>query len=122
MRSNHPIESFYIPLLMAIAAVFVGVALPELHIKLSSAEATVLNALAVILILAAAVLAYRALKLRTSTDSRGGRGGNATSIGDANKVSGGRGGSANGGTGGAGGNATARGNRSVVKGGKGGAG
>jgi hypothetical protein len=122
MRSKHPIESFYIPLLMAIAAGFVGFALPELHIRLSSAEATALNGVAVILIVAAAVLAYRTQNLRASSGGRGGRGGDATSIGVANKVSGGHGGVANGGTGGAGGNATARGNRSVVKGGRGGAG
>lgn len=124
MPVKHPYETFYVPLLFLVAGALVGFAFPELHIHLSPAAATTMNALAVLLIIIAAVLAYRALSRQPQPNAggRGGKGGDATSIGYDNKVTGGQGGDANGGSGGAGGNATARGNRSVVKGGKGGAG
>lgn len=117
---RHPVESFYIPLLLWIASVLVAIAQPVLQISISYGEAVAMNALAILLLVAGGLLGYRALP--GAKAGRGGQGGRATSVGDDNRATGGDGGAANGGIGGRGGDAMVRGNRSTAKGGKGGAG
>ena len=114
--SKHPVETFYIPLLLSIAAALVS-SLSELPMWLT----VCLYAAAGVLVIVAAVFAYRSRKSENSS-GRGGSGGAAESFGNSNDVTGGKGGNANAGRGGAGGNAKVRGNNSVAKGGDGGAG
>jgi hypothetical protein len=118
--ADHPVDTYYVPLLMTVASVLAGVAVPALEIHISHSAATALNALSVILFLTAGVLAYRTMK--GNATRRGGRGGRASVIGDNSTAQGGQGGNSTGGTGGTGGNATVRGNNSVARGGDGGTG
>lgn len=118
--SDHPHDTFYIPLLLGVAALLVGFGLPALGVTVSHSIAWTLNVSAPVLVIAAGILAYRTRK--KSVVGRGGRGGSATTVGDGNTAHGGKGGNANGGIGGDGGHAAVRGSGSVARGGDGGAG
>jgi uncharacterized membrane protein YgcG len=117
--SRHPYETFYIPLLLAIATITASLAL-SLN-ALPAWAKVALYVVASVLVLFAGILAYQVRK-SSKPSGRGGRGGIAESFGSGNTVTGGKGGDANSGVGGAGGNAVVRGNNSVVKGGDGGVG
>ncbi len=112
--------TFWIPLLLGIATVALGLGLPTMGINLPVGSSVVAVALAVLLIIWAGILAYRA---RAQTDTLGGgRGGHAWVEGNFSRAIGGRGGEAVKHAGGTGGNASVRGNNSTAKGGDGGTG
>lgn len=117
--SKHPFDTFYIPLLVTIAGLTVGI--PLSVNELPRWTSITLYAFALVLVIFAGVLAYHAHSQKKRL-SRGGRGGTAESDGNGNTLAGGKGGDANGGIGGAGGNAIVKGNNSFARGGDGGAG
>lgn len=119
LMSRHPFDTFYIPLLLTLATVAVGV--PLSGNELPRWVSIALYAFAAILVVFAGVLAYR-IHSQKKHLPRGGRGGIAESYGSGNTVAGGKGGDANGGIGGAGGSAIVKGNNSFARGGDGGAG
>jgi len=116
--SKHPFDTFYIPLLLGLAAVLLPFAFVD---GLAMWITVSLCTIAGLLVALAWVLAYRTRK-SASLLSRGGQGGAAKSFGNGNNVTGGKGGDANTGIGGSGGNALVKGNNSVAKGGDGGSG
>lgn len=116
--TKHPFDTFWIPLLLGIAALAASISLP---VTAPPWAGYALYATAAAMVILAGILAYRAHGQK-QLSTRGGRGGSAESHGSGNTVAGGRGGDANGGIGGAGGNAIAKGNNSVARGGDGGAG
>jgi hypothetical protein len=116
--TKHPFETFWIPLLLGIAALAASVSLP---VTAPPWVGYALYAAAAAMVVFAGILAYRAHGQKPLS-TRGGRGGYAESHGSGNTVAGGKGGDANGGIGGGGGNAIVKGNNSVVRGGDGGAG
>lgn len=115
---KHPVDTYYIPLLLTAATIAVGI---PWSVDVPRWIGFTLYALAAGMVVFAGILAYRAQKQKKPT-TRGGRGGNAENLGSGNTVEGGKGGVANGGIGGTGGNATNKGHNSVVRGGDGGAG
>ena len=117
--SKHPFDTFYVPLLLAVAALAVGVSWSAN--ELSQWVSITLYTFAAVLVVSAGVLSYRANN-RKKHLSRGGRGGSAESYGSSNTVAGGKGGDANVGIGGTGGNAIVKGNNSIAQGGDGGTG
>lgn len=118
VMSKHPFDTYYIPLLLTISALLMGI---PFSVNVPQWVSLTLYAFAAVTVVLAGILAYRAHSQKKPS-SRGGRGGSAESHGSGNTVGGGRGGDANGGIGGAGGDAIVKGNNSVARGGDGGAG
>ncbi len=116
---NHPTESFWVPLLLTAAGLFAGWGAPEILNTPTTWVVWVCRSVAVVLVVAAGVLAYRILRNRSLR--KGGRGGAARVEGHDSEAVGGAGGSsASGGLAGDGGSASVKGNRSRARGGAGG--
>jgi len=114
--NRHPIESFWVPLLVSIACLIIPMIndLPD--------WATVASYfIALASLIGAGFLAYQAQRSKVAA-GRGGSGGSAEVIGDGSRAIGGAGGDGNGRVGGSGGDAKVVGKKSVAKGGKGGTG
>jgi hypothetical protein len=124
--SKHPSATFWIPLLLTLFGLLLGIGLPALLKSPSPAIIIASSVFAVMLLVLAGVLAYRTHK--KGGEARGGHGGGADVSGDNSTAIGGHGGASHDGGashglgGGDGGRARVRGNRSVAKGGDGGAG
>jgi len=116
---NHPTESYWIPVLLTVAAFFAEWGAPA--ILKSPTEQVVLTCriVAVVLLVVAGALAYRSQRQRSLRG--GGRGGSAQVRGHDSEAVGGAGGrSSSGGLAGDGGSACVKGNRSRARGGAGG--
>lgn len=118
--SNARNSIFWIPLLMGIASLIFGLALPKFEIQLNSTVVYGSVAAGVALLALAAYLAFRTARDSAGSLPHAGRGGDAKVTGDGSRATGGRAGGAQFGTGGDGGSASVRGNNSSARGGDGG--
>ena len=114
------ISSYWIPLLLAAVFLILSLGLPELGVELPSWTAMAGIVVSLMLIVGAGALAFRP---QSSGVERGfgGRGGDASVVGNKSTAEGGAGGESRTGVGGDGGSAKVKGNRSTAIGGRGGA-
>ncbi len=121
MAANR-ISTFWIPLVLSIAFLLFGLAIPAMKIEVPAQSANVAFAIAALLVVLAYILSRRDHAAHPGPVVGGGAGGEASVVGNDSDAMGGDGGAAGKGMGGAGGKANVHGNNSLARGGSGGRG
>lgn len=115
--SDRPMSTFWVPVVLGAGFLFLGVPLTNLTPHIGAWVNLTAIGLGLVLLAGGGLMAYRS---RSTSDRRGGRGGEAVVRGADSNAAGGAGGHAGVVQGGRGGDAKVHGNRSAATGGRGG--